>query len=436
MGRLLTVATCVCFVLAGGAAFGENWPQWRGPRLNGSTGQSGLPESWNMDGRNVWNTPMPGPAYSTPVIWENRVFVTSLDSETDELLAFCVDASAGEVRWQKVCGKNRKMMGGNNASTPPAVTDGQRVHFFFGTGVLVTFDLEGNQLWRRDLEEDYGNFVIKFGYSSSPLLYEGRLYIPVLQNETPGRYKREDAREGPLESFLLALDPETGKTLWRQARPTDAEDESLEAYITPMPCEEAGRKEIILAAGECVTGHDAATGAELWRWWFTPPDRKIWQRIVTSPVVGHGLIFVVRPRHRPLFALKTGGKGELSNDWLAWQHGEFTPDVTTPLLYRGRIYFLHDGKREMACAEPKTGRVIWHHKLEGRGPFRASPTGADGKIYLIDKRGTVFVLAAGDEFRELSRLETGEGPCQATISVSGGRLFIRTARNLYGVTSG
>lgn len=436
MNNIWTAVVCGFLLLAPGGAFGENWPQWRGPRLNGSTPETGLPASLSLEGPNTWKTPMPGLGYSTPVVWEDRVFLTSLDAETGELLAVCVDAGSGEVLWRKACGEDRKMAGGNNGATPSAVTDGERVHFYFGTGLLVTCDLEGDELWRRDLEADYGNFVIKFGYSSTPLLYEGRLYIPVLQNETPGRYGREDDREGPLESFLLALGPETGETLWRHVRPTDAEDESREVYITPMPCEAAGRKEVVLVGGECATGHDAATGRELWRWWFQPRDRKVWQRIVTSPVVGHGMIYVTRPRHRPLFALPAGGEGQLPEDYPAWQHGEFTPDVTTPLLYRDRIYFMHDGNRTMVCADPLTGRVLWQQRLEGRGPFRASPTGADGKIYLIDKRGTLIVLAAGDEFRELSRLETGEGPCQSTISVSGGRLFIRTAKNLYGVAGG
>jgi outer membrane protein assembly factor BamB len=295
-------------------------------------------------------------------------------------------------------------------------------------------DHAGQELWRRDLEAEYGRLMVKFGYSASPLLHDGRLYVQVLQNATPTRYNRGDTRQGPLESFLLAIDPDSGETLWRHVRQTDATDESAEAYMTPIPYGDGAGTNVVLVGGECVTAHDPATGAEVWRWWFTPPDRKVWQRVVSGPVPGDGMLFVVRPKHRPVFALRPAGRGVLTDDCVAWSYAEQTPDVTTALLYNGRLYTMNDSKRVMVCLDPASGNVLWQSKFEGKGPFRASPTGADGKIYCMDQAGTVYVLKAGDEFEGLFRWQTGEAPGHSSIVAANGRIFIRTAANLYGVS--
>jgi outer membrane protein assembly factor BamB len=365
------------------------------------------------------------------VVQAGRVYLTAAHAETDDLLALCFDLRTGKELWRRCCGKDRPTKGSNNQSAPSAVAGGGRSWFLFGTGSLWSFDSEGKTVWHRELETDYGPFVIKFGYSSSPLHYRDALYIPVLRNTDPARYGGGGAAQGPLASYLLALDADSGRTLWARERPTDAEDESTEGYFTPMPYEGAGRNEIILIGGECVTGHSASSGREIWRWWFTPPDRKIWQRVVTSAVCTDDLIYVVRPKHRPMFALPGGGKGTLDPDWPAWSHEDMTPDVTTPLLYRNRLYALQDTERVMVCFDPPTGRILWQHTIDGRGPFRASPTAAEDRIYCIDQAGEVVVLRAGDAYRELLRFTLGEAPCHGSIALLDGRLLVRTAKNLY-----
>ena len=408
----------------------ENWPQWRGPLLNGSTTETGLPSTWSKTEGVKWVAPMPGRSPSTPVIWGDRVFVTSVDRSSNSLVALCLDSGSGAAAWKQTAGENQRAKGNNTMAAPSPVTDGQSVAFLFGTGVLLACDFEGNLLWRRDLAADYGAFVVKWGYSSSPLLYDGRLYVLLMQNEKPDRYGVSD-RTGPLESFLLAVDLKTGRDLWRHVRETDATDESTESYSTPVPYEHAGRKEIIVVGGEFVTGHAAATGAETWRWEFSPPDRQIWQRTVASPVVGGGLVYAVRPKHRPMFALRLGGRGRLTDDCVAWKLTGFTPDVCNPLLYGGRLYALDGDQRVMTCLDAKTGKQVWQGHIGGRAVYRASPTGADGRIYCINEAGGVIVVSAEDEFRILSRIAMGEQPCQSTIVASGGRLYIRTAKNLY-----
>jgi len=429
----------VSAVAASSLALAENWPQWRGPFSNGSTTETGLPATWSVEGKQniAWVAPLPGSSAATPIVWGDRVFVSSVDKDTKDLLALCLDAATGKVLWRKPVGKDRKApVGGNNMACPSPVTDGKAVWFYYGTGLLLAFDFEGKQLWARELEKDCGEFVVKYGYSSSPLLFKGKLHIVVMQNASPQKYSRtHDNRPGPLESFLLALDPASGKTLWKHVRPTNATDESVETYLSPIPYEASGRAEIIIPGGECVTGHDAATGDELWRWWYQPADRQTWQRTVNSAVPGDGLVYAVRPKHRSVFAIKGGGKGELGDDGLAWRLDQVVPDVITPLLYQGRLYVANDANRVMACLDAKTGKKLWEGKLEMNGVLRASPTAADGKVYVISQNGEVAVLAAGDEFKVVSRIQMGEGPCLSSIAAANGRLFIRTAKGLYCISA-
>lgn len=428
--RRTTLACFALLVLAGALARGENWPQWRGPFLNGSTTETGLPSTLSTSENVLWVVPMPGPGSATPIVWNDRVFMTSVDRQKKALVAICLDANSGKPLWVRRIAPDRRLKT-NNAACPSPVTDGKTVWFTFGTTDVVAFDFEGNDLWARNLEKDFGEIVLQYGYSSSPLLFKGRLYMLIMQSRDPRAWGRKDSRKGPLDSWLFALDPKTGEYLWKQKRNTDATGEAPETYNSPIPYDYGDRAEIIMVGGEYVTGHDAETGKEVWRWQFSPHNRKIWQRTVPSACCGDGLIYVVRPQHRPIYALKAGGKGTLTDDAIAWKFADATPDVIMPLLYKGRLYSMDDKKRVMVCHDPKTGKVIWQAKMGMGNVVRASPTGADGKIYVINRSGEAMVLEAGDEFKVLSRTKIDEGPIHSTITAAQGKLFIRTARNLY-----
>jgi len=438
--RALTIAA---ILFAGTTlASAANWPQWRGPHLQGWTDETGLPETWSKTENVLWRTPMVSRSAATPIVWEGRVFITALSGPEKggqklDVVGLCLDVKTGKILWQRTLGPNRYAMGKNTAANNSAVTDGTTVWFYTGTGHLVAFDVAGKELWRRDLEKDHGRFVVKWGYHPTPLLYRGKLYVPVFQNPGPGKYNAPTGgRTGPLPSFFLAIDPKTGKDLWKHVRPTDATDESTEGYFTIVPYEGADRRELIVAAGEFVTGHDPETGRELWRWEFTPHDRRTWQRVVSSPVMGDGLIYAQRPKHRTLYALKPGATGKVGDEILAWRFDGPTPDSNTSLLYQGRLYVVDGDKRMMACLDATTGEQKWRSRLDVRGPVRASPTGADGKVYLLSEGGDALVLAAGDAFTLLSKIEMGERPSRSTIVAAQGRLFIRTAKALYCVGVG
>jgi outer membrane protein assembly factor BamB len=272
-------------------------------------------------------------------------------------------------------------------------------------------------------------------YGSSPLLFEGRLYVQVLQRTpAPGDYPGLAGSEGERESYLLALDPKTGKTLWKHIRPSDARMESLESYGTPIPHFAGGKAQLLVVGGDCLTGHDPATGAELWRGYGLNRKRGEWMRIVPSPVSAGDLAIACGPKQEPLIAFRTDLKGDISEKGVAWIFDEKqTPDVCTPAYANGRLYVLNGDKQVLTCLEAKTGAKIWQGQLGHRTVIRSSPTVADGKVYTISEKGELVICAAdGPEFKILST-HTFEGadPTRSSVAVSDGQLFIRTAGALY-----
>ncbi|MFP4055250.1 MAG: PQQ-binding-like beta-propeller repeat protein [Candidatus Brocadiia bacterium] len=408
----------------------ENWPQWRGPFLNGSTTETGLPATFSATENVVWATDLPGPSGSTPIVWGDRVFVSSLDVRTKDLVGLCLDARTGEVLWRFKAGENERRFRDNDGSSPSPVTDGQTVWFYYGTSDLLAFDFDGKLLWRRKLEQTHGHNALMFGYSSSPLLYEGKLYIIALRNKRPNRY-RSSTETQPTPSYLLAIDPRTGKDLWRQDRPTDARDEAQEAYSTAIPLERDGRSEILVFGADYLTAHDPDTGRETWRWATYNPTHIHHWRIIPSPVVGAGLVYVVGPKYSTMFAIRPGRQGTVRRDHVAWTFDDHIPDASTPLFYRGRLYVVEDNKKILTCLDPESGRPLWQGRIGGRAVIRASLTGADGKLYVINERGEAFVLAAGDEFRLLHTAAMGGRRVRSTIAAAQSKLFVRTSEKLF-----
>src|SRR5258706_4473925 len=244
------------------AAAEENWAQWRGPNFNGSSSAKDLPEKITKEDA-LWSTPIPGHSNGTPIVFGDRIFTTSY---TPRLFCYCLSKKDGKILWQnEVSEISFIKQGKNNSATPSPVTDGQRAIFLFGTGDLVAFDMDGKQLWKRNLQKDHGAWSYQWLYGASPLLYKGKLYVPVLNRNVPaGQWREPKPGETLNDSYLLAINPETGKDLWKVVRPNDARIESQEAYTTPIPWERPAGTQIILAGGDCITGHDPETGKEIW----------------------------------------------------------------------------------------------------------------------------------------------------------------------------
>ncbi len=427
--NLSLVALGCLTVAVGGLLNAANWPQWRGPNLNGSIDATGLPGAVTRENI-AWSAPVPGKAGSTPVVWDDHVFVTSPD-EVGNLVLIDYNRRDGSERWRQVVGVGDKDKGRNNMAAPSPVTDGERVVVLFGTGDFAAYDLAGKELWKRNLGKEYGRFAVMWIYGSSPLLHEGRLYLQVLQrDEMPADYPLYDGKP-QRESFLLCVDPVTGRDIWRHVRRTDSTKESHESYATPIPHRGPNGTELLVVGGDHVSGHRPEDGGEIWRARLYE-KRDDWYRIVTSPVSVGGLILACGPKGQPVVAFREGGKGNVTDSHVAWRFTENPTDWSTPLVLDGKLFVLDGGKKVLSRLDPRTGETIWSGRLPVREVVWGSPTGADGKIYLHSEEGTLVVCSAGDRFEVLGTLAfEGEGPCKGSVAVAGRQVFVRTAKHLH-----
>lgn len=411
------------------------WSNWRGPSYNGATTEMGLPTKFSKSDSVQWVADLPGPSAATPVVWGDRVFVSTVEDATKTLQALCIDRKTGKTLWKKDIAVGISRDNRSNYSSPSPVTDGKRVYFFYGNGDMVAFDMAGNEIWSVNIQTEYGPFAFQWTFSTSPLLFDGRLYLQVLQRNTPanGRGKKDE----PNLSYILALDPKSGDKLWQHIRPAKAKAESLESFTTPVPFENAGRTELLVAGGDCLTGHDPATGKELWRWGTWNPSRIGHWRLVPSPLGAGSVILACAPKGAPVYAVKAGLNGTQDDSALAWvsEEREISSDVATPLYYGGKIYLLNSDRKTLACLEPDSGKTVWVAELPTRTKLESSPLGADGKIYLMSMTGEVFVAKAGGEkFELLHQTQMGDGgdrDLRSSIIASHGQLFIRTGSKLY-----
>ncbi len=429
-------------------AVAQDWPNWRGPHHNGSSDVEGLPGAIDAEGGIRWRVPLPGPGASTPVVIGDRIFLTSADLEADVLVAFCLDAKTGKELWSKPAGSGYKPAGkgsgtslGNrsNYASPSPVSDGERVVFFFGNGDLVTYDLEGEELWRRNLQKDYGDFAFQWTFSASPTLWEGRLVLPILQRDEPANGLGEKGAP----SFLLGLDVTDGKELYRSVRPSAAVKESLESYATAIPyVGDGGRKELLVIGGDVITGHDPASGEELWRWGtWNEGHREVWWRVVPSAVVGGGVALVCAPKKAPVYAVRLGGEGLLGQDGLAWRsEGRPNPvssDVPTPLFYQDAFFVASDVREALSKVKPADGSVLWTTELPGKDRWRGSPTGADGRVWMVNHGGLLVAVDAGTGKIVLqAALGTpDDDQVRASVTAAAGALFVRLEEELVCVGS-
>jgi len=410
--------------LAVSAARAENWPQWRGPFFNGSTTETNLPAKFSPTENCAWTAKLPGIGASTPAVWGDRVFVTAQDPASKKTYALCLSVADGSILWQHEITGGADFSRGNTAASPSPIADGERAYFYFGTGDLAAFDFSGTPLWRRNIARDHGRFEIKFGYASSPLLFAGRLYVPVIQG-------RESAGRTDI-SYLLCIDPATGKDLWKHRRPSDAEAEAKQAYTTPVPFRVAGRDQILLTGGDYVTAHDPATGEELWRSPTYDPRKHILFRTVASPAVAGETVFVAAPRSTKSHGLRIGPDGRPAADAWTWTLDKNAPDVCTPAVDEGKFLVLDGDSRYILRVDPARGEILRREHIQDAAVFQASPTVADGKVYCISMDGEVVVLAAGD-FKVLHRADFGGKECRSTIAAAAGRLFIRAGDRLFAI---
>ena len=420
----LAAVLAVCTIAVVSA---DNWPHWRGPHHTGASGEKGLPVKWSTStGDNIaWKLAMPTRSGATPIIWGDTVFLNvataaggTPEAPIGEIELWAIDRAAGTVKWKKPLADRNYMQRKQNMSSPSPVTDGQTVWVMTGVGILKAFDFSGKELWTRDIQKDYGAFGLNWGYASSPLLHEGMLYMQVLHG-----MKTDDP------SYVMKIDGKSGKTLWKVERPTEALQESPDSYTTPALLTYGTTKEIVITGGDAVTGHDLESGKELWRADGLNPDKARNYRIVASPVVAGGLV-IAPTRIRPMIAVKPGGRGNITATHTAWTFDR-GPDVPTPVSDGKLLYSVDDGGRVTAL-DVQTGAVIYGPERLKPAIYSASPTLADGKIYVTNEEGLTSVFSAGPKFELLAENDSAEYTL-STISVSQGQLFLRTEKFLYAI---
>ncbi len=415
MRRSLSLAFVI--VLASvSSSQGDNWPQWRGPGLNGISSETGLPTTWDADTNITWKLDLPAWSGSTPIVWDDTVFLSVGDGTNISLWA--IDRATGQERWVRVLSDNDHRERKQNMSSPSPVTDGTHVWVMTGTGILKAFDFDGNELWHRDIPADYGKFGLNWGYASSPLLYDGALFVQVLHG-----MKTDDT------PYVLRIDTVTGETVWRVERPTDAIRESPDSYATPALLQYDGVTEIVLTGGDVVTGHDPDTGEELWRSDGLNPENNGAYRIVASPVVMDSVIYAPT-RERPLLALRAGGRGDITDTHRLWSFND-GPDVPTPVT-DGRYFYSVKDNGVVFCLDAKTGERVYGPVRLPVGTYSGSPVLADGKIYITNEDGLTSVIRSGPEFELLAANDLGDYTLSSP-AISDGQIFIRTASGLYAI---
>jgi len=420
----------------------DHWPQFRGVGARGVADGRPLPATWDAtSGKGIlWKTPIPGLGHSSPIIWDDSVFVTtSISGQTDPLLkvglygdiasvtddtshswrVYCLNKSNGKVRWEKTAHEGvprvKRHTKASHANCTPA-TDGKHVVAFFGSEGLFCYDFDGNLKWKKDLGTlDAGYWMVpdaQWEFASSPIIYKNLVIVQC------------DVQK---DSFVAAFDLSDGKEVWRTPRA------DVPTWSTPTVHDTGSRAELILNGYKHIGGYDPLTGKELWRM-SGGADIP-----VPTPIVAHGLIFITSSHSepQPIYAIRPGATGDISlkdgeqsNSYVVWSKFRQAPYMQTPIVYGDLLYACKDNGI-LACFDAKTGDRKYNMRLgSGQTGFTASPVAGDGKLYFTSEDGEIFVIPAGPEKPEPRAVNPMGEVCMATPAISGGSLFIRTQHHL------
>jgi outer membrane protein assembly factor BamB len=443
--RLLFSVCLIAFVAAGASA--QNWPSFRGANASGVAEGQNPPTTFDATKSvNVrWKTPIPGLGHSSPIVWGNRVFVTTAvssdpkpetrfglygdvapvkDDPKHTWKVFCLDKATGKILWERVAyeglPKIKRHPKATHASSTP-VTDGRTVVALFGSEGMYAYDTSGKLLWKQDLGTlDAGWFYdpdYQWEYASSPVIYKNMVIV------------QADLQQN---SFIAAYDLKTGKRLWTTPR------EEISGWGTPTVYEGKARAELITNGTKAVRGYDPLTGKLLW--WLAPNS----EITTPTPVVAHDLIYVTSGYApiQPIYAIRPGGSGDISlkdgkesSDFIAWSKKRGGPYMPTPVVYGDYLYTVSN-QGVVTAYDAKTGERAYQQRIADRGgAFTASPVASDGKIYLSSEDGEIFVFKAGPKHELLATNQIGE-VMMATPAISEGMIIVRGLNHLFGLGEG
>ena len=437
---MIQIRLCaVSLLLAGSISAAEfdeartnNWHQWRGPNATGVAPQADPPTTWSEDENIRWKTAIDGRGSSTPIIWGDQVFVlTAIDTgEVDpslpkpedqpprlfgitfpntkyQFVVISLDRNTGKEQWRKVATvrvPHEGHHGDNNYASASPTTDGERLYAWFGSAGLYCYDLSGELLWKRD----FGNVEMRrsFGEGCSPVVHDGRVVIN---------------RDNEGQSYIVVLDAKSGETIWEEKR-----DESS-AWATPLVVEYEGTTQVITSASNRVRSYALEDGKLIWECGGQVGN------VTPSPVTNGEAVYCMSGyRGNALYALPLDAEGDISRtDKILWTKDRGTPYVPSPLLYDGLLYFTQSNDAIVTCVNAKTGEeVIGRSRLPNLRRLYASPLGAAGRVYFVDRDGVTLVVERGDELNVLATNRLDEG-IDASPAAVGGQLFLRGEKHLY-----
>lgn len=395
-----------------------NWPDWRGPTSDGHSDATGLPLTWSESENIAWKIPIHDEGHSTPVVWGNRIWLTTATKDGKTLYAVCVDLNTGEVVHdiEVFHPENPQGISSHNTyATPSPVIEEGRVYVHYGAHGTACIDTDsGEVLWRRtDLECEHMQ-----GPASSPVLYKHMLILHL---------------EGTNVQYIVAVNKETGDEIWRYDRPQDLyatieKGVYRKSYQTPVFVDIDGQTQMISNGALIATGHVPETGEELWRVKYQEDST------ISRIVQGHGLLFINcggAPNRTELWAVREGGSGDVTETHVAWKMTEEAPHQSSPVLIGDLLYLMSD-RGELFCKEALSGETVWNERL--KDDYGSSLLYADGRIYISSKKGRTTVIEPGREFKSLAENHL-DGEIWASIAVADQSLLIRTKTHLYRVRS-
>lgn len=430
-GALLVKAIVLALVLGtfvSSAASAENWPMFRGPSGQGISSETNLPTQWSTTSNIAWKANIPGEGWSSPIIWDNQIFLTYTLDKGASCHIISIDRTTGATLWDTETFKQSpgRKEGRNSYATPTPVTDGQHVYAFFAGGGAAGLDFSGKLIWKNT----DNSFYSQHGLAASPILYKDLVLMPWDHNVKGGPEPKLGWQIPWDKAYVLALDKKSGHERYRAMRGM-----SRIGHMTPRIVNVDGKPQLVSAAGDIIEGFDPDTGQRIW-WVQTGGEG-----VTPSPVFGNGVVFSStgfptpvgnKEIHPAIQAFRLGGQGDVTRTNFIWEQRKDVPMIPSLLLVDHLLYSIKENGI-LQCLDAADGNVIYRQRLDGN--FSASPLFADGRIYLINDAGLTTIIQPGREFKQIGQNNLDE-PAQAGIAVANHQLFIRTASHLYCIGKG
>lgn len=420
-----------CSLLAT-AVTAEDWPQWRGPHGDGISRSQTVPLTWGETRELAWKCPLPAWGASTPIVWNDSVFVTS-HGEDGALWLQHIGAHRGEILWTQQIGRDSAPRGPelrgtprfhrlHNLATPSPVTNGELVVVHFGNGDLAAYDFQGTQLWKRNLQADFGAYTIWYGHSNSPVISNDLVISICLQDAMA------DQHEKPTESYVVAHELSTGRMRWRTLRMTGAAAEEADSYTTPLVVANTTTPQLVVMGGNQLDAYDPRTGRQLWYL-----KDLVDGRTIASPTTSDGLLFATRGKRGALFAFPipahptSAAAMERDKREMLWSDTQGTPDCCSPVAQALLLFTITDDG-VARCYDTRSGKLKWKERLAGE--YKASPVIVEGRVLFLNTAGLCTIVSASSRFSKLAENQLDDETV-ASPAIADNHIFIRGKKSLY-----